>query len=66
MSGGILGYAHFPGGSLATDRIVIDDAAVGVTVAGAPYNKGRTATHEIGHWLNLRHIWGDANSAMTS
>ena len=26
----------------------------------SPYDKGRTATHEIGHWMNLRHIWGDA------
>ena len=25
----------------------------------APYDKGRTCTHEIGHWLGLRHIWGD-------
>ena len=28
---------------------------------GHPFNLGRTATHEIGHWLNLRHIWGDRN-----
>src|SRR5262249_21192912 len=27
--------------------------------AAAPFNLGRTTTHEIGHWLNLRHIWGD-------
>jgi hypothetical protein len=27
--------------------------------AAAPFNGGRTATHEIGHWLSLRHIWGD-------
>ncbi len=60
MSGGILGYAQFPGGALATDGVVILYSAFGVTAAGAPYNKGRTATHEVGHWLNLRHIWGDA------
>jgi len=29
--------------------------------AKAPFNKGRTATHEVGHFLNLRHIWGDRN-----
>jgi hypothetical protein len=62
LSGGILGYAQFPGGSSATDGVVIDDNAFGRTgTVSAPYNKGRTATHEVGHWLNLRHIWGDAN-----
>ena len=62
MSGGILGYAQFPGGNLSTDGIVIDDNAFGSTGSvSAPYNLGRTATHEVGHWLNLRHIWGDAN-----
>jgi hypothetical protein len=61
MGGGILGYAQFPGGSSATDGIVLDDNATGNTgTAAAPFNKGRTATHEVGHWLNLRHIWGDA------
>ncbi len=61
LSGGILGYAQFPGGSSTTDGVVIDDNAFGSTgTVSAPYNKGRTATHEVGHWLNLRHIWGDA------
>ncbi len=59
MSGGILGYAQFPGGNPATDGVVIHYPAFGNT-SYAPYNKGRTATHEVGHWLNLRHIWGDA------
>ena len=61
LSGGILGYAQFPGGNSATDGVVIDDNAFGRTgTVSAPYNKGRTATHEVGHWMNLRHIWGDA------
>jgi hypothetical protein len=61
MGGGILGYAQFPGGAAATDGVVIDDNAFGRTgtVSGV-YNLGRTATHEVGHWMNLRHIWGDA------
>jgi hypothetical protein len=29
------------------------------------YNRGRTSTHEIGHWLGLRHIWGDGNCSAT-
>lgn len=61
IGGGILGYAQFPGGSSATDGVVIDSKYLGTTgTATAPFNKGRTATHEVGHWLNLRHIWGDA------
>ncbi len=57
IGGGILGYAQFPGGSLATDGVVITTDGFGVT--SGVYGDGRTATHEIGHWLNLRHIWGD-------
>ena len=61
LGGGLLGYAQFPGGSTATDGVVIGHQYFGNTgTATAPFNKGRTATHEVGHWLNLRHIWGDA------
>jgi hypothetical protein len=62
LSNGILGYAQFPGGPAATDGVVILNTGFGTTgTAQAPFDKGRTATHEIGHWLNLRHIWGDAS-----
>jgi PKD repeat protein len=64
LGGGLLGYAQFPGGAAATDGVVLLNGSVGGPGAlgtAAPYNRGRTATHEIGHWLNLRHIWGDAN-----
>ena len=58
----ILGYATFPESSgLWNDGVVLAAPFVGVTGASAPYNLGRTATHEVGHYLNLRHIWGDAN-----
>ncbi|MFM2392928.1 MAG: hypothetical protein RLZZ546_910 [Bacteroidota bacterium] len=61
LGNGILGYAQFPGGPAATDGVVIDNNAFGtVGTVTAPFNKGRTATHEVGHWANLRHIWGDA------
>ncbi len=33
----------------------------GTFLLSAPYDKGRTMTHEVGHYLGLRHIWGDAN-----
>jgi hypothetical protein len=61
IGGGILGYAQFPGGSSATDGVVCDSRYFGTTgTATFPFNLGRTATHEVGHWMNLRHIWGDA------
>lgn len=61
IGGGILGYAQFPGGSSATDGVVCDSKYTGATgTATYPFNLGRTATHEVGHWMNLRHIWGDA------
>ena len=60
LGGGLLGYAQFPGGPAATDGIVCGYQFVGLNGPGAgAYNLGRTATHEVGHWLNLRHIWGD-------
>ena len=63
LGGGLLGYAQFPGGPAATDGVVIlNDAFGSVGTAAAPgneFNLGRTAVHEVGHWLNLLHIWGD-------
>jgi PKD repeat protein len=72
-SSNILGYAQFPNssltgigtnnGSAATDGVVIKYNAFGrVGTLDATYNKGRTATHEVGHWLGLRHIWGDGSN----
>lgn len=75
----LLGYAQFPdqsglagisdGGPASTDGVVIRYNSFGSVDKGtfpvmqAPYNKGRTLTHETGHWLGLRHIWGDGACA---
>jgi hypothetical protein len=78
LSGGTLGFATFPNpgtsglggltgsfGTATTDGVVILNTAFGSigTGSGGVYNLGRTTTHEIGHWLGLRHIWGDGNCA---
>ena len=56
----LLGYAQFPGGPSKTDGVVIWNGSFGTKgTARTPFNLGRTATHEVGHFLNLRHIWGD-------
>lgn len=65
LSNGVLGYAQFPGGPVATDGVVCLYSAFGSRARypsgtySAPFDLGRTATHEVGHWMNLRHIWGD-------
>lgn len=73
----LLGYATFPSGSglsgltsglgtATTDGVVANYATFGSTDFGSfpmtqTYDKGRTMTHEVGHFLGLRHIWGDSN-----
>ena len=60
LGNSLLGYAQFPGsGNSATDGVVILHSAFGRNSPFAPYNLGRTTTHEVGHWFNLQHIWGD-------
>ncbi|MBX7242131.1 MAG: PKD domain-containing protein [Bacteroidia bacterium] len=70
---GVLGFSQFPRssglegipldvGRINTDGVVINYVAFGtIGTVKAPFNKGRTATHEIGHWLGLRHTWGDGD-----
>lgn len=54
-------------GSAETDGIVVGYKYFGSSEKGnfpdliAPYDLGRTTTHEVGHWLGLRHIWGDGD-----
>lgn len=74
LSGGLLGYAQFPSmstlqglnddeGPASTDGVVVLTSSMGSSAmpnpAGGSFDEGRTATHEVGHWLGLRHIWGD-------
>ena len=60
IQSGLLGYATPPSNWIGDgDGLVIGYQCFGRTgTVQAPYNKGRTATHEIGHWLNLEHVWG--------
>jgi len=61
LGGSVLGYAQFPGGPPETDGVVILTSGFGRQgSAVAPFDLGRTATHEVGHYLNLSHIWGEA------
>jgi hypothetical protein len=60
LAGGVIGYSSVIGGPKEKDGVSIAFNAFGTMgTASTPFNKGRTATHEIGHWLGMRHIWGD-------
>lgn len=64
LCGPILGYGTFPGEPLLTDGVAIDFTAFGrIGILDPDYNLGRTATHEVGHYFNLFHIWGDDQDA---
>jgi len=63
---GLLGYAQFPGGPANTDGVVSDyryfgssDYDDGSFILSAPFDKGRTMTHEVGHFLGLFHTFQD-------
>ncbi|HVG11751.1 MAG TPA: M43 family zinc metalloprotease [Flavisolibacter sp.] len=56
----LLGYASAPGSSAEKDGVVITTSAFGLKNVRAPYDLGRTTVHEVGHWLGLKHIWGDS------
>jgi Pregnancy-associated plasma protein-A/Secretion system C-terminal sorting domain len=61
MGGRSIGFASFPGMPAEYDGVVIDYRTFGtIGAARAPYDKGRTCVHEVGHWLGLYHTWGDA------
>lgn len=60
LTSGIHGYSSILGGPKDRDGIAVRNTAFGNTgKITVPYTKGRTAVHEVGHWLGLRHIWGD-------
>lgn len=62
MGGRSLGYATPPGGDPKKDGVVINFDVFGDRgTVRKDFNKGRTGTHEIAHWLGIKHIWGDAD-----
>lgn len=75
LGGGLLGYAQFPdnsglpgmpvgtGGAVNTDGVVCTYTSIGSVAMphplGGQFAAGRTLTHEIGHWIGVRHLWGE-------
>jgi hypothetical protein len=61
----VLGYATFPGSDPTLDGVVIQYNFIGYQNNGTTNNLGRTTVHETGHWLGMRHIWGDGQGSST-
>ncbi len=77
LGGGLLGFAQFPVSNLEgleqssnnalTDGVVVTPTAFGsidkdpTANLSSRFDLGRTASHEVGHFLGLRHIWGDGD-----
>jgi len=60
LQSNVLGYSSLPNDRAELDGVVIQYNAFGnIGTLRPQFNKGRTATHEIGHWMGLLHIWGD-------
>ena len=65
LGGGTLGFSPKPGNITAGQSVTINTFAFGSGAGcpgfepGAPYNLGRTTTHELGHFFDLSHVWGD-------
>jgi hypothetical protein len=58
--GTLLGYSSQPGAAAEKDGVVVSYTTFGTINVSSPYDLGRTATHEVGHWLGLKHIWGES------
>ncbi|MCC6286992.1 MAG: T9SS type A sorting domain-containing protein [Chitinophagaceae bacterium] len=62
LSKSLLGYSTFPGSDVLKDGVVIRTDVFGtIGNESTAYSRGRTTTHEVGHWLNLKHLWGDTD-----
>ena len=62
---GVQGYAYAPGSapSPETDGVIINNRVIGSIGTSVNSNFARRAlTHEVGHFLNLRHTWGPSNN----
>lgn len=67
LGNSLLGYATPPGGQAWRDGVVVLYTAFGTLgTASSPFDKGRTTTHEVGHWLNVNHTFNGGCAGTTS